>query len=267
MRVDNDGVRIDYEVAGDGPPVILLHGFPDTRRLWRHQVPALVDAGYRVITPDLRGYGASDKPEAVDDYGMLLLASDVTAVLDDAGVERAHVVGHDWGSALGWVVAAFLPDRVDHLVAMSVGHPAAFAAAGFEQREKSWYMLLFQFEGIAERWITEHGREWSRHPDFDGVWADLQRDGSLTPALHWYRANVPPESYVSPPLDFPPVAAPTLGLWGSDDLALTEVQMTGSASHVTGGFRYERLDGIGHWMQLEAPDRVNELLLDFLPST
>jgi pimeloyl-ACP methyl ester carboxylesterase len=266
MRIDNDGVGIEYEVTGEGRPVILLHGFPDSGRLWRNQVPALVDAGFQVITPDLRGYGASDKPEGVDPYHLLMLASDVTAVLDDVGVAKAHVVGHDWGSALAWVVATFLPDRVDHLVAMSVGHPVAFAGVGFEQREKSWYMLLFQFEGVAERWLAEHGEEWSHHPDFDGVWADLQRDGSLTPGLNWYRANVPPESYVTPPMEFPPVSAPTMGIWSSGDFALTEAQMTDSAAQCSGGFRYERIDGPGHWMQLEAPDQVNELLVDFLPA-
>jgi pimeloyl-ACP methyl ester carboxylesterase len=264
MRASNDGVGIEYEVTGKGQPVILLHGFPDSRRLWRHQVPALVEAGFRVITPDLRGYGASDKPEAVEAYGMFQLASDVVAVLRDAGVDRAHVVGHDWGSALGWMVATFFPDRVDQLVAMSVGHPAAFVDAGFRQRELSWYMLLFQFEGIAERWLAEHGQEWCDHPDFDAVWADGQRNGSLTPGLNWYRANVPPESYVGPPLAFPPVAASTMGVWGAADFALTEAQMTGSAAHVSGGYRYERLEGVGHWMQLEAPDRINELLVDFL---
>lgn len=265
MRVVNDGVGIDYDVAGSGPAVVLLHGFPDSRRLWRGQVPALLEAGFTVITPDLRGYGASDKPEGIDAYNLLFLASDVSAVLDDAGIERAHVVGHDWGAALGWVMATFMADRVDHLVAMAVGHPAAFTEAGFEQREKSWYMLLFQFEDIAEQWFAEHGKAWSGHPDFDAVWDDLQRNGSLTPALNWYRANVPAESYIAPTMEFPPVAVPTMGIWGSADFALTEQQMTGSEAHVSEGFRYERLDGVGHWMQLEAPQRVNELLVDFLP--
>lgn len=265
MRVVNNGVGIDYEVQGSGPAVILLHGFPDSRRLWRHQVPVLVDAGFTVITPDLRGYGASDRPEGIDAYNLLFLAGDVIAVLDDAGVERAHVVGHDWGAALGWVVATFMADRVDHLVAMAVGHPAAFTDAGFDQRQKSWYMLLFQFEGVAEQWFAEHGQAWCEHPDFDAVWAELQRDGSLTPALNWYRANVPPESYIAPTMEFPAVSAPTMGMWGSSDFALTEVQMTGSAAHVTGGFRYQRLEEVGHWMQLEAPDWVNDLLVDFLP--
>jgi pimeloyl-ACP methyl ester carboxylesterase len=267
-RVEAGGVGIDYQVTGQGRPVILLHGFPDSGRLWRHQVPALTDAGFQVIVPDLRGYGRSGKPADVEAYSLLLLAADVGAVLADLGIARAHVVGHDWGGALAWAIASLAPDSVDHLVAMSVGHPATFRRT-LKQREKSWYMLLFQFPGIAERWLSDDGwanfRAWAGHPDTDQVIAELEANGSLTPALNYYRANVPPESWVGPPLQLPPVQAPTMGIWSTGDGALTEVQMTDSAQNVAGPWRYERLDGPGHWMQLEAPAEVNTLLLDFLP--
>ena len=232
MRADNDGVGIAYEVTGDGRPVVLLHGFPDSGRLWRHQVPALADAGFKVIVPDMRGYGSS-------------------------------------GAAVAWALAAVAPERVDHLAALSVGHPSSFRADGYEQHEKSWYMLLFQFVDIAEHWLSDDDwanfRTWAHHPDADAVIADLQANGSLTPGLNWYRANIPPESYIAPPLVLPPIQAPTMGVWSSGDMALTEGQMTRSRDHVAGSWRYERLDGPDHWMQLEAPDAVNRLLLDFLP--
>jgi pimeloyl-ACP methyl ester carboxylesterase len=267
-RVDVSGVGIEYEVTGQGRPVMLLHGFPDSGRLWRYQVPALAGAGFQVIVPDLRGYGRSDKPEDVEAYSMMFLAGDVLAVLADLGLARAHVVGHDWGAALAWGLASLAPDHVDHLAVLSVGHPATFRRT-YAQREKSWYMLLFQFPGIAERWLTDNDwanfRTWARHPDADQVIADLEATRSLTPGLNWYRANVPPESWVAPPLTLPPVAAPTLGVWSTGDIALTEDQMTDCVQNVSGPWRYERLDGPGHWMQLEAPDQVNELLLDFLP--
>ncbi|HZP29607.1 MAG TPA: alpha/beta fold hydrolase, partial [Acidimicrobiia bacterium] len=202
-------------------------------------------------------------------YAIPLLAGDVLGVIDEVGVERAHVVGHDWGSALAWSIAAFAPDRVDHLVAMSVGHPGAFATAGLPQREKSWYMLLFQFEGVAERWLTNDDwanfREWSGYPEPDRVIADLERDRSLTPGLNYYRANLRPERLVEPGSPVPAVGAPTMGIWSSGDIALLEPQMTGSAQFVENTWRYERIDGVGHWMQLEQPDTVNRLLLDFLP--
>jgi pimeloyl-ACP methyl ester carboxylesterase len=270
MHVDSGGVDIHFEVNGDGRPVVLLHGFPDSGRLWRNQLEPLASAGFKVIVPDLRGYGTSGKPSGVDDYSLLLLAGDVLAILDRLGVERAHVVGHDWGAALAWVMGSLVPDRVDHLAALSVGHPLAFREAGFTQLEKSWYMFLFQFEGVAERWLSDASwanlRAWSNHPDADAVIADLEADGSLTPGLNWYRANVPPQAWVDPPLELPDVQAPTMGVWSTGDFALTEPQMTNSAQYVAGPWRYERLEGPGHWMPIEAPGEVNRLLLDFLPA-
>jgi pimeloyl-ACP methyl ester carboxylesterase len=267
-RVEVDGVGIEYEVHGAGRPVVLLHGFPDSGRLWRHQAPALAEAGFQVIVPDLRGYGRSGKPEAIDAYSIPLLAGDVLAILAQLEIGKAHVVGHDWGAALAWALASFAPGNVDHLAVLSVGHPATFLRT-LEQRQKSWYMLLFQHPGIAERWLSQDDwanfRTWAHHPDADQVIADLEADGSLTPGLNYYRANITPESWVAPPLQLPPVQAPAMGIWSTGDIALTEVQMTDSAKSVDGPWRYERLDGPGHWMQLEAPGQVTALLLDFLP--
>jgi pimeloyl-ACP methyl ester carboxylesterase len=261
------GVGIEYEVTGHGRPVVLLHGFPDSGRLWRHQVPALAGAGFQVIVPDLRGYGRSGKPAGVSQYRLALLAGDVTAILDDLGLDRAHLVGHDWGAILGWTLASLAPGRVDHLAVLSVGHPATFLRT-WEQRRKSMYMLLFQLPGIAERWLTRNDwaalRELARHPDAGQVIADLLAAGSLTPGLNWYRANLPPRSR---PARLPrqPVQAPVMGVWSSGDQVLTETQMTDSSRNVAGSWRYERLDGPGHWLQLDAPGEVNSLLLDFLP--
>jgi pimeloyl-ACP methyl ester carboxylesterase len=269
MRFDSNGVGIEYTDQGTGQPVVLVHGWPDSGRLWRNQVPALVDAGFRVVVPDMRGFGDSDAPENVDAYALPNVIGDVLGLLDHLQIPRAHVVGHDWGAAVVWVLASLAPDRVDHLVALSVGHPGSFRTAGFAQREKSWYMLLFQFTGVAEQWLSDDDwanmRAWGTHPDGDAVLAELSRPGRLTAGLNWYRANVPPESLVAPPLELPPVQAPAMGVWSTGDIALLETQMTGSSAFVTGPWRYERLDGPGHWMQLEASDDLNRLLLDFLP--
>jgi len=267
-RVEAGGVGIHYEVIGAGRPVVLLHGFPDTGRLWRHQVPALASAGFKVIVPDLRGYGQSDKPDEVDAYAIPHVAGDILALLADAGESRAHVVGHDFGAAVAWALGSMAPDNVDHLVALSVGFPSTFLST-LEQHEKSWYMLLFQFPEVAERWLSQDDwrnfKWWGRHPDADQVISELQQNGSLTPGLNYYRANLAPERWVGPPLELPPVSAPTMGVWSDGDFALTEVQMTDSAKSVSGPWRYERIEGPGHWMLLEAPDKVNQLLLDFLP--
>jgi pimeloyl-ACP methyl ester carboxylesterase len=234
---DSAGTEVHYEVTGEGTPVVLLHGFPDSARLWRHQVPALASAGYRVIVPDMRGYGRSARPVEVDAYNILLLVSDVRAVLADVGVARAHVVGHDWGAAAAWVLASVAPDTVNRLVALSIAHPVTFRGhpgqLDRDQMEKAWFMLLFQFPGVAEEWLSAN--QWTnfrflfRHPDEDGVIADLEANSSLTPGLNYFRAIVNPESFVGPSPSLPPLQAPTLGVWSSGDFALTEAQMTRSA--------------------------------------
>jgi pimeloyl-ACP methyl ester carboxylesterase/2-polyprenyl-6-methoxyphenol hydroxylase-like FAD-dependent oxidoreductase len=261
-------VRLFVDDVGSGEPVLLLHGWPDTHALWRHQVPALNAAGYRTIAPDLRGFGASDKPADVADYGMLQVLGDLLGLLDRLDVRRAHVVGHDWGGAIGSMLAALAPDRVRSLTCLSVGHPGAFRAAGWEQREKSWYMLLFQFPGVAEQWLSADDfanlRAWSRHPDTEDVVARLTDPAALTASLGLYRANLPPESLLADPVSVPPIQAPTLGVWSTGDLAVTEQAMTGMEEYVAGGWRYARVEGAGHWMQLDAPETVNRLLLDFL---
>jgi pimeloyl-ACP methyl ester carboxylesterase len=270
MRVTGEGgVELEVWVDGpeNGPAVLFMHGWPDSHTLWRHQVAALNEAGFRTIAPDLRGFGASDKPDDVEAYALKNVVVDVVMLLGALGVEMAHVVAHDWGAAAAWGLAAFVPDKVQTLTALSVGHPDAFVEAGFEQRMRSWYMLLFQFEGIAEQWLLEGEGSlfFDVHPDKDAVRAAMSEPGALTTALNWYRANAHPSSTFAPNREpFPDVQVPVLGIWSSNDIALTEAQMQLSGKHVTGPWRYERLDGPGHWMQLEAPDEVNRLLLDFL---
>jgi pimeloyl-ACP methyl ester carboxylesterase len=263
-----DDIALHVHDEGEGQPVLLLHGWPDKGDVWRHQLAALVGNGYRVIAPDLRGFGDSDKPSDVDAYTAEKLVGDVVGVLEALSIGRVHLVGHDWGAAIAWLTAALLPERVATLTALSVGHPASFRAAGLAQREKSWYMLLFQFAGVAEHWLSDNDfanlRDWSRHPEIEDVVKRLSDPAALTASLGPYRAILPPTTLIEPPLPLPPVQAPTMGVWSSDDLALTEGQMTGSAAQVAGEWRYERLDGVGHWLQLEAPDALNALLLDFL---
>jgi pimeloyl-ACP methyl ester carboxylesterase len=268
-RIDGDGVTLAVLDEGAGQPVLLLHGFPDSHRLWRHQVPVLAGAGMRVIAPDLRGFGDSDRPAAVEDYGIAHTIADLVAVLDALDVPRAHVVGHDWGAGVAWAFAAFVPERVDRLVTLSVGHPEALRSPSLEQREKAWYQLLFQFEGVAEELLRRDGwallRAWLRGDgDVERYLDELDRPGALTAALNWYRAALHPRRELDPRRPFPRVAAPTLGVWSSGDNYLVEEGMLRSADHVSGPWRYERIEGPSHWMQLDAPERVNELLLDFL---
>ena len=199
MRLEVNGIGLEVEDRGVGPPVVLLHGWPDSHRLWRHQVAALTAAGYRCIAPDLRGFGESDRPVEVRQLS-------------------------SWSGST-------TSSR------SSVGHLAAFRRAGLPQREKSWYMLLYQFEGVGEQWVAADDfaslrGAWLTHPDVDSVSAELSRDGALT-------------------------AAPTMGAWSTGDGALIEAQMTGSAEFVKGPWRCERIEGAGHWLQFERPHEIS----------
>jgi len=266
----NGDVEIVADVVGDGPTVLLLHGWPDTAAVWDEVGPRLVADGWRVVTPDLRGCGRSSKPTAVDDYRMHLLVGDVNSLIDVVGGPVA-VVGHDWGSALAWAVAAHLPPKVSHLVALSVGHPSAFRSGGIEQQQRSWYTLLFSYEGLGEKFLRRHDyeamRTWLRHPRVEPVIAELERDGQLSTHLLWYRANLPPDAFVTDPPQVPAITVPTLGIWSSRDFALTERQMTESAGYCDAGFTYRRIEDVGHWTPLDAPDAVAESISQFLRAT
>ena len=261
-RVPADGLELEVLDEGEGPVVLLVHGFPDSSHLWRHQVPALTAAGLRVIAPDMRGFGASDRPAAVEAYRLSHAVADLVAVLDAAGVERARVVGHDWGAGVAWLMAAIRPERVERLVALSVGHPAT-ARRTFADREKAWYMLLFQFEGIAEELLARDDwaflRAWLRDEgDVERYVADLSRPGALTAALNWYRGM----PFSSPRQTAKAVTVPTLYVWSDNDVALKKKCARLCADYVVADYRFEVLEGTSHWLLDEQPETVADLILD-----
>jgi pimeloyl-ACP methyl ester carboxylesterase len=267
-RVRREGVELAFLDEGEGPAVVLLHGFPDSSQLWRKQVPALVDAGLRVVAPDLRGFGESGRPEEVEEYRITRSVADVVAILDARGIDRAHVVGHDFGASVAWAIAGLAPDRVERLTAMSVGHPNR-QSPSIEQREKSWYTLLFQFEGVAEELLARDDwallRDWMRNDgDMERAIEAFREPGALTAALNWYRANTPPGRELAPKRPFPKIAATTLGLWSDGDRYLLEEPIRSSGAEVTGRWRYERIAGASHWLQLDSAEQVNALLLEHM---
>lgn len=270
MRVELSEVTLDVEASGEGPAVLLVHGFPDSHHLWRHQVAALNAAGYRTIAPTLRGFGASDRPEAGPEaYHPAKHVGDLLELLARLDVDRFHLVGHDWGSGIAQGVAQTVPDRVASLSLLSVGHFAAIRDAGWAQKQQSWYMLLFQHAGVSEDWLARDDFANLRHmldghPDTEAVLEPLRAPGALTAALNIYRAGMPPEVLFGPAFELPPLPGPVMGVWSTGDPFLTEQSMSGTAKHVAGSWRYERIEDTGHWLTLEAPERVNALLLDFL---
>ncbi|MEO1089546.1 MAG: alpha/beta hydrolase [Pseudomonadota bacterium] len=266
-RIAVDGVHFHVRVTGEGTPLVLLHGFPDTGEVWRHQVGPLAELGRTVIVPDLRGCGATDAPHQVERYRLDRLVADVLAIVDALVPPGSafDLVGHDWGAAVGWHVCAVGPERVRRFAALSVGHPEAYRRAGAEQRRKGWYLFLFIVPWVAEASLgarrfhaltvnaptAEDAARWRR---------DLARPGRLTAGLNWYRANL---TRAAVRFRLPTITVPTLGIYSSGDVALAEDQMTGSSAFVDAPWRYERLDGVGHWLQIEAAGPVNALLVDW----
>jgi pimeloyl-ACP methyl ester carboxylesterase len=263
LRVN--GISMHVAVAGRGPEVLLVHGFPDTHAVWRKQIPALVGAGYRVIAPDTRGCGETEMPAAVSDYHVDPLVADLVGLLDALAIDRVRLVAHDWGSAISWLLAARHPERVDRYVALSTGHPAAYRRGGLEQRLKGYYTLLFRPPRFAE-WLLRAGhwrglRALTGYPEECPQWiSQLSRPGRLTAALAYYRANW--RLLFSG--DARPARVPVLGVWSSGDRFLAERQMRDSARLVDGPFQYARIDGANHWLQLSGAERFNPLLLDYL---
>lgn len=263
-----DGVETFYRDEGEGPPVLLLHGVPDTGDLWRRIAPRLRAAGYRTIVPDLRGFGRSSRPAAVVRYRLSAVLDDVIGVLRHAGARRAHVVGHDWGGQLAWLTAAVAPRLVDHLVVMGAPHPAELWGAPVAQRERGWYVLLAQFEE-AEELLSRDGFALLRallrgQGDIDAYVRDLAQPGALTACLNWYRANYTPAFELAPPPRLPPVGAPTLAVSSPGDHFFLEEVVRSSGRHVQGPWEHRSVAGASHWMPLDAPDEVAELLCAFL---
>ena len=281
-RVDVGEVRLAITEAGEGEPVILLHGFPELSYSWRHQVAALAAAGYHAVAPDLRGYGQSDRPTAVDAYAAPKLVGDVAGLIGALGEDSAHIVGHDWGGGLAWGLAGAMPHLVRSLTILNAPQGPVSARMRREdpdQQAKSWYMLLFQFAGVAEAYLSADDYRNLRRfvfdtaapeafpPEEQRVFIDaLSKDGALTAALNYYRANMPPASLLREPPEPPEIAVPTMIIWGEADAYMNIELMERSAATVTGPLRIERLPGVSHWVQQEAPDAVNALLVDFLNS-
>jgi pimeloyl-ACP methyl ester carboxylesterase len=257
-----DGLAFPVLDYGEGSPVLLLHGFPDDRLLWRHQATALANAGLRVIAPDLRGFGDAPRPLDPAEYGLDVAAKDVIGILDALRVGQVQMVGHDWGAALGWRIAGLYPNRVSRYVALSVGAPGGAPTA--EQREKSAYMGFFRKPGVEEEIQRDNWkwfRDWLRNaPDTARYIDRLSRPGALTAGLNWYRASNARPAGAAPLI----VTCPVLAIWSDGDAYLTEQQIKTSGERIRGTFQYEKISGASHWMMLDKPDELNRLLLAFL---
>jgi pimeloyl-ACP methyl ester carboxylesterase len=279
VTLDTDAwgaLTFDVLVAGpaDGEPVILLHGFPETARSWRHQIEALSAAGYRVVAPDQRGYSPSARPSDVSAYAIGELISDVLGLADSLSIDRFHLVGHDWGAALAWQVAGRHADRLRSLTILSVPHPKAFGMslgedASGEQAQRSSYVAMFQAEGSELGMLANDavglrliylGSGLSEEEAAPYLEA-MGTPDALGAALNWYRA-----SSLTDVMGLGPITTPTLYVWSTEDPALGREAAEATADCVEGPYTFVVLDGVDHWIGEHAPDETNRLLLEHLRS-
>ncbi|MCZ6831642.1 MAG: alpha/beta fold hydrolase [Gammaproteobacteria bacterium] len=269
----------------DAPIVICLHGFPDNARTFRYQLPALAAAGFRAVAPNMRGYEPGSQP-ADEDYSLVAIAGDVIAWADQLGADKVHLLGHDWGAAVTYVAGGMAPERFHSLMTIAVPHAARFADAAKQvpsQLAKSWYMMFFQLRGIAEfamaynDWalIRRLWKNWS--PGYalsDEEWRALretfQAPGVKKAMLNYYRQNATPSMLLGikemPAARFPTVPVPTLALTGADDGCIDSrlYDYTFTEQDFPAGYRVERIANAGHFAQIERPEEVNRLLLEWL---
>lgn len=273
--IEANGIRFHVAEQGEGPLVLLLHGFPECWYSWRHQLPALAMAGFRAVAPDLRGYNLTDKPH--DGYGIESLVADVEAIARALGAERAHVVGHDWGGIIAWQTAWRRPEFVRTLVVMNAPHPTAFAryarrAPG--QMLRSSYMAFFQLPGVPE-WALTRDRARAvasalrRSAHDPGVFSreelEVYREAFLRPgaarcALNYYREARRDGLRALPDTA---IVVPTLVLWGQEDPVLGE-EMNEELGDWVKDLTYRSIPECGHWTQQERPDVVNDELVRWL---
>lgn len=273
-----NGLQLHTVIAGpsDGPLVVLLHGFPENWYAWHAQIKPLVQAGYRVVVPDQRGYNLSDKPAGVHNYSLAALAADIRELIRTFGRERAIIVGHDWGGGVAWQLAIEYPELVEKLIALNSPHPAAFRRELREnpaQQQKSWYVFLFQLPwlpeallghsplGTANFFFRRNAVNQNAFSSYDlhAMATMLAQPGALTAMLNWYRAAFR-RAEQQPGTT---VAAPTLIIWGEDDVALGKSLTYGLEAWVP-NLKIHYLPNCGHWVQTEAPDEVNAQLLEFI---
>jgi epoxide hydrolase 4 len=275
---DLAGMRLHYVEAGEGPLVVLLHGFPEFWYSWRFQIPALAAAGFRVVAPDMRGYNLSDKPKGVESYALERLARDVERLIGTLGEERAVVVGHDWGGIVAWAVAMFPPERVGRLVILNMPPPKRFSRGLRTPRQllKSSYAFFFQIPRLPEK-VLQAGdfallRSVFRNDpvrpgtfggdDIDRYVEALSRPGALTAAINYYRALARRAPALARKLRRR-IEAPVLVIWGQRDLFLVP-ELARPDPALVPDARVERLPDASHWVQQDRPEEVNALLLGFL---
>lgn len=276
-RLEANGLSFVIDECGAGDDVaLLLHGFPEARQAWRAQMPVLASLGWRAVAPDLRGYGESSRPSSRKAYTLDHLTADVAALFDALGARRRLLIGHDWGGLIAWTAAARRVAPLDGVVVMNAPHPAVYqrvARRSLKQVGKSWYVVFFQLPWLPERALTARKanavvRAFTAHADgaaFDPSVIEIYRQnilqpGAATAMINYYRANAAglwSERFEQA------IACPSLLIWGEEDFAL-DIALTEGYGPYASDFSLARVPGASHWVQYEAPDKVNAALSDWM---
>jgi len=268
----NDGVKIHYVVDGQGPLVVLIHGFPDYWASWKPLMAELNKAGYRTAALDTRGYNLSDKPKGVAAYAMPNLIGDVAAVIAAEGQKNATVIGHDWGAAIAWQTAFARPDLVNKLVILSVPHPAGMArelATNADQQKNSQYARNFQEEGSEKNLTAEGLAGWVRDPEARAGYVEAFKRSDFAAMMNYYRANYPRGTgeQVQAPASMQTaqrVKVPTLVIHGMKDTALNAAGHSGTWNYVDADTTVVMFPEAAHFVQHDAKDLVNKTIRDWL---
>ena len=267
-------VKLHYVEAGDGPLILLLHGFPEFWFGWRLQIKPLAAAGFRVVAPDMRGYNLSSKPSGIAPYTAERLADDVHGLVGELGAESALLVGHDWGGTAAWATAINHPEVVERLAILDAAHPRALQKGlrNPHQLLRSWYFFYFQPADLPERHVRAKNWQFLRnflrdaHPAFTPEEMDRyveawSQPGAATAMINYYRAAVRPPKGTK--AEVRPISAPTLAIWGQADRYLGPKVREPDRADVPGLDRVVELPGASHWVHHDEPKRVNQLLIDF----
>ena len=271
--LDSDGVQLHYASLGDGPLVVMLHGFPDYWYTWRHQMEALSE-DHQVVALDLRGYNLSDQPAGVDAYAMRLLMADVAATIHHFDREQAIVVGHDWGGAIAWQFAMWYPQMVERLVILNLPYPAGFVrelSSNSEQHANSQYARNFQEEGAHEYLAPEGLASWVVDEDARALYVEAFERSSIEAMLNYYKANfprtpAPGEAQAAPAAapQMPIVQVPVLQFHGLEDRALIAAGLNGTWEWLASDWTLVTVPGAGHFVQQDAAELVTRSMVAWL---
>jgi pimeloyl-ACP methyl ester carboxylesterase len=278
-----NGIRMHYVTMGNGSLIILLHGFPEFWYSWRYQIPTLSDQ-FKVVAPDMRGYGETEKPVKIDSYKIEKIVKDIVELVCKLGYEKAIIAGHDWGGIIAWCIAMMAPDVVEKLIIMNAPHPGVYSKhmlKNIKQMLRSWYVFFFLIKGIPELILSVNNykilkssllKSSVRKKVFTekdiAAYVSSWKSGGVSGGINYYRANLNLRYWSNPnSVSFPKIKVPVLQIWAEDDIFLGKELTKNTQEFIDAPYRLHLIPNCGHWLQQEASDELNGVMIKFLDGT